>query len=161
MLNGKALSLGISYKSIQFSDISSTCPNNDALTECTRACVYSVPAMSSGEYYCPTFCWCLSRGGTSMINGTMIASVYCNGSVKCTCTVISCVTENCSGSWNFQVNYNDNICIVTCAVRHASDDTLSPIRSSICLSSVSSTSGGNYCVGSPSYQLSQTCVPSM
>jgi len=161
MLNGKALSLGISYNSIQFSDISSTCPNGDALTECTRACVYSVPAMSIGEYYCPTFCWRLSRGGTSMTNGTMTASVCCNGSIKCTCTVTSPNAENCSGSWTFQVNYNDTICIVTYAQRHITDTTLSPVQSSICLSSVSSTSGGNYCVGSPSYQLSQTCIPSM
>jgi hypothetical protein len=147
-------------KSVSFSNIASTCPNYDAISECTCSRLAYSTAMSSGECYCPTFCWRLSRGGTSSRNGTMIATICCNGSVKCTCTVISCVTVNCSGSWTFLVKYNDTVCVVTCAVRHITDTTLSAIHSSVCLNSIISTSG-SFCVGSPSYQLSQTCIPAM
>ncbi|MZQ50423.1 MAG: hypothetical protein GT598_15605 [Bacteroidales bacterium] len=146
------------YKSVSFSNIASTCPNNDELIECTCSYLAYSTAMSSGDCYCPTFCWCLSRGGTTTRNGTMVARICCNGSIKCTCCVICGAAVNCSGTWSFLVKYNDTVCVLTCAVRHLTDTTALPVRASICLSSLISTSG-SFCVGSPSYQLSQTCVP--
>ncbi len=146
------------YKCIYFCDISSTCPNYDSLTECTCSRLASNGAMSTGECYCPTFCWCLSRSGVGERTGTMIARICCNGSIKCTCCVVSANGTACSGSWSFLVDYNDTVCLLTCATRHVSDTTIKGVRASICLSSLISTSG-SFCVGTPSYQLSQTSIP--
>lgn len=146
----------VTYKCIYYCDIASTCPNSDATVECTCSCLASNGAMTTGECYCPTFCWQLRRGGVGERTGIMMARICCNGSIKCTCCVVTANATNCSGSWSFLVDYNDTVCVVTCATRHVTDTTTLPVSASICLSSLISTSG-SFCVGTPSYQLSSTC----
>jgi len=145
----------VTYKCLYFTTISSTCPNGTALSECTCSYIVVSAALSAGETVCPTFYWNLSRGGVGERTGTMVARICCNGSIKCSCCLVTANAVSCNGNWTFPITQGDSVCIVICAVKHVTDTTLQPVSSYICVSAVAPDSC--FCKGTPISQQSYTC----
>lgn len=130
-----------------------SCTGNN--TAIARACssLDVSPAMVSGEYYCPTFCWWL----TSDIDyGLMtLFTVARNGSTVCTCSASP--GDYCFGSFSMCVAQGDTVCITTCA-RVTTGNMGVANESYICLHSMAGGGCSNIYVGSTRiWQQSITC----
>jgi hypothetical protein len=142
------------WKTVYFSNISSTCPNYDDICECTCACLTTSSAMASGDCYFPAFSWNFYKPTTAAPTPVCV-HLLCNGVTKYCCGFISKTAYSCSGTWAaFSVDSNDCIHAIThaeiltdCVVGSTATVTLCAVN--VCV--------GCYCVGSPATVYSETC----
>jgi hypothetical protein len=129
-----------------------TCIGNNAANSYATGCLCTNPAMSSGEFYCPTFNW-------RVFNDTYCGSlaIYCvfrNGVCFMGCNASQ--GETCYGSISFCVPYGDVICLCTRA-RVFTNNTSYPNEACLYLSTVSGCA--NFCIyaSDEREQYSYTC----
>jgi hypothetical protein len=149
-IGGQSLSLGgqvlnlntVVQHCVGFCSISTTAPMEDEVCECVCGCLYSSPAMISGEYYCPAISWMLYKPATCTALSTYVC-ITCNGTCIRGCCIGSISTYTCAGAFTpFCVTSTDCIHIINKAQIALTDCEFA--SSSVSLNCVSGCS--NYCV---------------
>jgi hypothetical protein len=157
MLGGQALSISttITYKAIDFCDISTTCPNYDSIYECTCGCLRSVAAMSAGECYGVCIGYNIYKAASDTPYEEYVAIICNSTTIRC-CSIIEQTTASANGIFTaFNVCHGDDVHVVTFAEIDVPDN--GGAYSCATVSTLTPLSG-NFCYGTNQYQRSITCA---
>ena len=111
-LNGSAVSISDAplpptWKSVEFSNLASTCPNYDSSYECTCACICTYPTMSAGESFCLSTSFFMYKYVTDAPYIQYVC-IKCNGTCIRGAMISTNGTCDCNGIFpSFTVNYGD------------------------------------------------------
>lgn len=115
ILNGMVISIGDTptWKCLNFCDLSSTCPNYDNNYECTCACLYATPAMSSGDQYQFYSSYFIYKDMTDAPYEQYVC-IKCNGVCVAGASISTHNNDKCNGMFApITVNYGDCLHVIT------------------------------------------------
>ena len=156
-LGGQALSISStppSWKCVEFSNLSSTCPNYDDIYEYTCACICTYPAMSAGESFCICTSFLLYKYATDSPYEQYV-SIKCNGTCIRGAMISTIGTCNCNGNFlPFTISYGD--CVHAVVKAEMAGGELGSAYSQLYIDTVTGISGC-FCVGNTNSIDAETC----